>query len=43
MFGGFGVFGKGAAVSKKFTLPPHYRLKIKMAFVKIDSWDNEKG
>ena len=40
MFGGFGNFGKTAKVSKKFELPPHYRLKIKLTYFKIDSWDN---
>lgn len=43
MFGGSGVFGKGAAVNRKFDLPPHYRIKVKMSFLKSDSWDNERA
>lgn len=24
-------------------MPPHYRIKVKLTFAKIDSWDNEEG
>jgi hypothetical protein len=41
MYGGFNNFGVGAAIERSFNLPPHYRIKIKLTFVKIDSWDNE--
>jgi len=43
MFGGFGNFGKAARVSKKIDLPPHYRIKIKMTYFKLDSWDGHEG
>ena len=43
MFGGFNNFGRGAKVTKKIDLPPHYRIKIKVTYFKIDSWDNHEG
>ena len=43
MFGGFERFGAGASVTRTLKLKPHYRLKIKMLFAKIDSWDGEVG
>lgn len=43
LFGGFNLFGKGTKVSKSVKLPPHYRLKVKSLFAKIDSWDNESA
>ena len=43
MFGGFNNFGKGARVSKKIDLPPHYRIKIKVTYFKLDSWDGQEG
>jgi hypothetical protein len=30
-----------AAVSKVHKIKPHYKLKIKVLWAKIDSWDNE--
>lgn len=43
MLGGFGLFGARALIKNRIQLPPHYRLKIKLLFAKIDSWDNERG
>lgn len=43
LFGGFNIFGKGTKVSKTLKLPPHYRLKFKFLFAKIDSWDSESA
>lgn len=43
MLGGFGLFGRGAIITNKLKLPGHYRLKIKLLFAKIDSWDNERA
>lgn len=43
LLGGFNVFGKGATVSRVFEMEPHYRIKVKLTFAKIDSWDNEEG
>lgn len=43
MLGGFGNFGVGAVVFKQFQMPPHYRVKVKLTFAKVDSWDNEEG
>jgi hypothetical protein len=36
------LFGKGASVTRKFELKPHYKLKVKFMYAKIDSWDAEK-
>lgn len=41
MFGGADRFGKGALVSRRFKMPGHYRIKVKLTFIKMDSWDNE--
>ncbi|CAD8181501.1 unnamed protein product [Paramecium octaurelia] len=41
LFGGFNLFGNTTIVSKHFSLPTHYQLKITFEFWKIDSWDNE--
>lgn len=43
MFGGFNNFGKNAKLIKKLDLPPHYRIKIKLTYFKIDSWDGHEG
>jgi hypothetical protein len=43
MYGGYNNFGKGAKISKKIDLPPHYRIKIKMTYFKLDSWDGHEG
>jgi len=43
VFGGADRFGKAAAVSRKYIMPGHYRVKVKVTFLKIDSWDNEWG
>ena len=40
--GGYGKFGKGAILSIKLKMTPHFRLKIIVKFAVIDSWDNEK-
>lgn len=42
-YGSYGNFGKAAKVTRKFDLPPHYRIKIKALYFKLDSWDNEFG
>jgi len=41
LFGGYDKTGSKALISRQFKLPGHYRLKIKLLFAKIDSWDNE--
>ncbi|CAD8081397.1 unnamed protein product [Paramecium sonneborni] len=41
MFGGYGIFGSKTIVSKQFILPPHFKIKIKLDFWKLDSWDGE--
>jgi hypothetical protein len=42
MFGGYGVFGVGAVISKVFSgLPSHNTMVVRMQFWKIDSWDSE--
>jgi len=43
MFGGFNNFGRGAKITKKIDLPPHYRIKIKVTYFKLDSWDGHEG
>jgi hypothetical protein len=43
LLGGFNLYGKGARIRNKLALPPHYRLKVKVNYWKIDSWDNERG
>jgi hypothetical protein len=41
MFGGYGVLGSGASISKIISLPPHYQVDVSFTFFKIDSWDAE--
>ncbi|CAK64683.1 unnamed protein product (macronuclear) [Paramecium tetraurelia] len=41
LFGGFDKTGARAVVSKVLKVKPHYKLKIKVLWAKIDSWDNE--
>ncbi|CAK67494.1 unnamed protein product (macronuclear) [Paramecium tetraurelia] len=41
LFGGYGVFAQNTLVSKYFSLPPHFKVKVDFDFWKIDSWDNE--
>ncbi|CAD8148346.1 unnamed protein product [Paramecium octaurelia] len=41
LFGGFNVFGTNAIISKQFSLPPHYQIKVTLEFWKIDGWDDE--
>ncbi|CAK93030.1 unnamed protein product (macronuclear) [Paramecium tetraurelia] len=41
MFGGFNAFGTNTIISKHFSLPPHYQIKVSLEFWKIDSWDAE--
>lgn len=44
IFGGYGVFGKGATVSKVFSsIPTHNKLVVRFQFWKLDSWDNEQA
>lgn len=42
LFGGFKLFGKGAAIQKQFPLPTHNKFVLRFQFWKIDSWDNEQ-
>lgn len=41
IFGGYGLFGKGAKIKKTFNLPTHNSILIRLQFWKIDSWDKE--
>ena len=41
LFGGFDKTGSKTVVSKVLKVNPHYKLKIKVLWAKIDSWDNE--
>jgi hypothetical protein len=42
LFGGFNVFGTGAAITKVIgNIPIHNALRLRLQFWKIDSWDNE--
>ncbi|CAD8191748.1 unnamed protein product [Paramecium pentaurelia] len=41
IFGGYGAFAKQTLISSKFTLPPHYSLRISFDLWKVDSWDGE--
>lgn len=41
MLGGYGNMGKGTIVKHTVPLPPHYKIKVKLVVLKIDSWDNE--
>lgn len=42
IYGGAGVFGSGATLTKTFTsLPVHNQLKFKIQFWKIDAWEGE--
>jgi len=40
--GGYGVTGPAATLNKKFlNMPAHWRLKIEVDVLFIESWDNE--
>jgi hypothetical protein len=41
VLGGYNTFGVGARIDNTLALPPHYKIKIKFNFWKIDSWDAE--
>ena len=41
LFGGFDKTGARSVISKVLKVKPHYKLKIKVLWAKIDSWDNE--
>ena len=41
LFGGYEKAGSKAVISKVLKVNPHYKLKIKVLWAKIDSWDNE--
>ena len=41
LHGGFNVYGAGAQMRITLDLKPHYSIKVKFVFMKIDSWDNE--
>ena len=42
LVGGFNIFGNGSYVERNFSgLPPHYSARIRLLFLKIDSWDSE--
>jgi hypothetical protein len=42
LYGGFGILGKGASLTRQFELPPHKSVEVSFKLFKIDSWDNEK-
>lgn len=41
MIGGFNILGAKSALVKSIPLPPHYKMRIRVQFWKIDSWDGE--
>lgn len=41
LLGGFDKTGSKTVVNKVLKVKPHYKLKIKVLWAKIDSWDNE--
>jgi hypothetical protein len=42
IFGGYGIFGAGAAASRQFTgLPVHNTVRLQMQLWKLDTWDGE--
>ena len=43
LHGGFNVYGKGAEMKITLDLKPHYSIKVKFAFMKLDSWNNEEA
>ncbi|CAD8148392.1 unnamed protein product [Paramecium octaurelia] len=41
LFGGADTFAAKTKISKRFSLPPHYKLNVTLEFWKVDSWDDE--
>ena len=41
MFGGYQKTGAGAKITRKFTLPPHKRVRVTFEAWKIDDWFGE--
>lgn len=41
MLGGFGKFGKGVELTRKYKLPAHKRVRISFEAWKIDEWKGE--
>ncbi|CAD8092480.1 unnamed protein product [Paramecium primaurelia] len=41
ILGGQGCFGKGTILTRRLNLPPHDKLKLKLRYIFIDTWDNE--
>ncbi|CAK93038.1 unnamed protein product (macronuclear) [Paramecium tetraurelia] len=41
LFGGFNAFAANTIISKHFSLPSHYQIKVSFELWKIDSWDDE--
>lgn len=41
LFGGYDKTGAKTVISKVIKVKPHYKLKLKVLWAKIDSWDNE--
>lgn len=43
IYGGYGVFGAGAATTRLLTdLPPHSQISIAFTLYRIDKWDNAR-
>ncbi|CAD8120114.1 unnamed protein product [Paramecium sonneborni] len=43
VYGGYNNFGSKTILSKQFIMKPHFKVRIQVQWVKIDSWDNEQG
>jgi len=41
LLGGYEKFAGRVVISNILKMKPHYKLKLKVLFAKIDSWDNE--
>jgi len=41
LLGGFDKTGARTVISKVVKVKPHYKLKLKVLWAKLDSWDNE--
>jgi hypothetical protein len=41
LLGGFDKTGARTVISKVIKVKPHYKLKLKVLWAKLDSWDNE--
>ncbi|CAD8213932.1 unnamed protein product [Paramecium pentaurelia] len=41
LYGGYGIFGVGAKISKQLELPPHTKIKFNIDIWKLDDWYEE--